>query len=53
MIKFKGKRTAASQIKPKDHGIKVTADTELMLYLLSAMPGKNRNNIKTQRRIHT
>jgi 23S rRNA pseudouridine1911/1915/1917 synthase len=47
MIKFKGKRTAASQIKPKDHGFKVTADTELMLFLLSAMPGKNRNNIKT------
>lgn len=47
-MKFKGKRTAASMLtKPKDHGFKVTVDTELMLFLISAMPGKNRNNIKT------
>ena len=47
-MKFKGKRTATSMLtKPKDHGFKVTVDTELMLFLISAMPGKNRNNIKT------
>ena len=46
-MKFKGKRTVASQMKPRDNGFKVTADTELMLFMISAMPGKNRNNIKS------
>jgi len=44
---FKKKRNAASALKPKFDGHKVTADTELMLFLITTMPGKNRNNIKT------
>jgi 23S rRNA pseudouridine1911/1915/1917 synthase len=46
-MKFKGKHTVASQMKTKYNGFKVTADSELLLFMISAMPGKNRNNIKT------
>ena len=46
-MKFKTKRTPTSAMKPKFEGFKVTIDTELMIFLIDTMPGKNRNNIKT------
>ena len=46
-MKFKTKKTLASAIKPKFEGLKVTIDTELMVFLIASLPGKNRNNIKT------
>ena len=46
-MKFKTKKTTISAMKPKFEGFKVTIDTELMLFLITTLPGKNRNNIKT------
>jgi 23S rRNA pseudouridine1911/1915/1917 synthase len=46
-MKFKAKKSTASAMKPKVDGFKVTTDTELMVFLITSMPGKNRNNIKT------
>jgi 23S rRNA pseudouridine1911/1915/1917 synthase len=46
-MKFKPKKTARSVMKPKFEGYTVTTDTELLIFLLTALPGKNRNNVKT------
>jgi 23S rRNA pseudouridine1911/1915/1917 synthase len=46
-MKFKTKRTPTSAMKPKFEGFKVTIDTELMVFLITTLPAKNRNNIKT------
>ena len=46
-MKFKTKKTSTSAMKPKFEGFKVTIDTELMVFLITTLPGKNRNNIKT------
>lgn len=46
-MKFKAKRTPASALNKKNEGFKVTENTELMIFLIASMPGKNRNNIKS------
>lgn len=46
-MKFKSKRPNNKPISSKFEGYTVKSDTELMLFLIASMPGKNRNNIKT------
>ena len=44
---FKGRTTVKKTVKPIFKGYKVTEETELMVFLIATLPGKNRNNIKT------
>lgn len=46
-MNFKTKRTLPSGLKQKSTIYKVASETELMVFLIQSMPGKNRNNIKT------
>lgn len=46
-MNFKTKRTLPSGLKQKSTIYKVATETELMVFLIQSMPGKNRNNIKT------
>lgn len=46
-MKFKSKRPNNKTVSSKFEGYIVKADTELMIFLLASLPGKNRNNIKT------
>lgn len=46
-MKFKSKRPIAKTITSKFEGYTVKSDTELMVFLIATLVGKNRNNIKT------
>jgi 23S rRNA pseudouridine1911/1915/1917 synthase len=46
-MKFKSKRSNSKTASSKFEGYTVKSDTELMLFLIDSLQGKNRNNIKT------